>query len=352
MSSELESTLKFGFFDSQWDSEREEYDRKYTSSDFNTYFKGIISQNGVFNTVRTPDANVHEGDGWGCFEIQETTPRSMSLFVHAGKGMVYGHWAELPSGETVTFETADNAQWRRDGIVLRYEENTRKVKLMVKKGGQSTLKAARELLDPLYPTGYDVTTNSFSVHPTEHACEIMLAWVDIAPRSESISSSMVTSTVGMDWCPWITHLVIGPSAKDVDAYLAKMMTAFNNWFMETQSSLQINTNIVRYTKSVMAQTDGTKSVSIKLKNMTVTPSFEDADYILNEDDIITVYYNGLAIVNKSWFELTTDSDDDPVLVLTWLSDKGFSYIPKGNSVDIVIEKSRMGGIANCINEYY
>lgn len=339
-------SIRSGYFDAQWNASTEDYDIKYSTSDFNTYLKGIINQNGVFNTIRTVgDPSIGTKD-YAPFEIEVGT--GMEIYVHAGKAMVNGHWVVLTEGQSVTFEAADQAVVRRDGLVLRYNQATRDITLVAKKGIPST-----EGINDIYPEGYNYVTKEFFGVNQNNIAEIMLAWVDIQPRHTQINKSWIQSRIGNSECPWITHVLVGPSAKDVDTYLAMMKDSFDAWFADTQDRLQINTNITRYYKSVMSQ--GATSTKISLSNMKVVPSYEDS-YSINDDDIVTIYYNGLAIVdntdNKNW--ILSEEDGVPYITLQWIpaNAAGNYVIPKGNNVDIVIERSRLGGIANCINEYY
>lgn len=351
--------LNSGYFDAQWDSNLEDYDIKYASSDFNRYLRGIINQNGVFKNIRILRSNTESTEESTIpFEIE--IGEGLEVYIHSGKAMVNGHWAELTDGQTVSFARdesdlvnhpgPDQTVTRRDGIVLRYDQNNRNITLTNKTGTTSTTG-----IEPIWPAGYDwENTKDFFGVDENGIAEIMLAWVDIPPNTTQLSSKMITSRIGNSECPWISHLVLNPEDPDVDTYLAMMKDSFDEWFHDTQERLQINTNIVRYYKTVYSQT-GSTSTTISLSNMKVVPSFEDA-YKIEDSDIITVYYNGLAIIdntnNKNW--TLFDDNGTPKITLNWIpqNSSGQSVIPKGNGVDIVIEKSRLGGIKNCINEYY
>ena len=350
-----EDVIKSGFFDALLIDDPEHpgeqiYDKTYSSSDFNEYFKGIINQNGVFSNVRDYDL-AHEKN-YLPFEM-EAGSDGLTVFVHGGKALVYGHWVEIFNGDSVTFDPAHTVYTRRDAIVLRYDNVERTITLASKKGVASS-----DGIQPIWPAGFSTATNTF-FGLENNIAEILLGWVDITPNAEHITQNMITSRIGNYECPWISHILYGPNQVDTDAYLAKMKGAFEDWFRTVQNDLTINSNIIRYRKTVYSHS-GSTSTTISLANMDVTPSWEDP-YIYDEStDIITIYYNGLAITDPSNWTIENRYDETTQKTTSWITlswipidPKSNQFvIPKGNGVDIIIERSKMGGIENCINHYY
>ena len=92
-------------------------DRTYNADDFNDYFDGIISENGVYK--KSGDAlEVVAGDG-------------MSVNISTGRMRIQSHFFVVSSIENLTIQASDVVNPRCDIVVIRYNDNNRTITPMV-----------------------------------------------------------------------------------------------------------------------------------------------------------------------------------------------------------------------------
>ena len=166
--------------------------------------------------------------------------------------------------------------------------------------------------------------------------ELGLGYVRIR-HSGSTAPGLVESDLEQDWvgtayCPYISHLVVGPDQTDVDEWLARMKSAFISWFDTVQDELNIDTSIQVFQRTVVGSKtpnetthviSGTKQLEISSQTI--------SGYSYDDNDVIFVYYNGLFLAENE----------------EWSRTPGFVNLYNGvntdNVINIIILKTQMGG---------
>lgn len=301
--------LTYGFFNSQ------NSDRTYTAADFNKYFEGIISQNGIFQTV---------GDA---FQVTADTSQ-LRVAIGSGKALVNWHWVDNSETAYLTLDAADVALDRWDQIVLRCSETNRTVELAVNTGTPSSTQPA---------SAYNVTRT-----PTTY--EILLAIVRVPKASTKITNANITDTRSSNVCGYITGLIKQVDTSElflqwqtaVEEMEAEMTTwenaqkaTFNAWLNTLTDELTVNIHVERLSGSVTT-TESTDWVN--LPNSLILQ--------LNQNDIIDVYLNGVYLIPNTEYTV-----DIAVSAGNIISGAGISLtkpIDAGNTVTFNIIKSVIG----------
>lgn len=303
--------IKSGFFNAikTVDPETEEvsFDRVYDNEAMNSFLKGLISQNGVFSTV---------GD-----KLKVNLAEGMTVTVGTGKALVGNHWVTVTATEPLTVEESSVVNPRWDAVMLKFEGDSgvdaRKVSLYIKKG--------TALSNPTKPSAEGNYGNG-SFDETGGVVELPLAYIYVDKNVTALKSSDITDNRGASTCPWISHLVVGPDAKDVDKYLADMYDKIIAWSQDLTEELNINTYMSQYTKVV----DGGNGVSN-------TVNLDMANYIYNPGDVFLVYYNGLLLARDVEYAITEGETYAAITIAN-----GSTQIPKGNRLVIQVIKSLVG----------
>lgn len=313
--------LTYGFFNSQ------DGDRTYTAADFNKYFDGVISQNGIFQAV---------GDA---FQVTADTSQ-LRVAVGSGKALVNSHWADNSETAYLTLSAADVALDRWDQIVLRCSETNRNIELAVNTGTPSSTQPA----------------NIYTVTRTPTTYEILLAVVKVPKASTKVTTANITDTrANTSVCGYITGLVKQVDTSElflqwqtaVEEMEAEMTTwenaqkaamtewentqkeTFNTWLNTLTDELTVNIHVERLSGSVTT-TDSTRSVNMP------------ADIImqLSEADIIDVYLNGVYLIPMTEYIILYQYDINMVLITAQV--QFIKPIDAGNTVTFNIIKSVIG----------
>jgi hypothetical protein len=326
--------IEYGFFNSLKTADGTTYDRLYNSSNFNDYFKGVISQNGVFSNVGGK-CKLKLGSG-------------MNVIVSPGKALINGHWMTIDSDHVVDL----SKMWKSTSsgieqvnswdliydkyctIVLRCDEGKRTCSVVARFGAASATPYAPN------PQGWSMDSNgNYKFAPTSSGItELGLGYVKIR-HSGATAPGLVKSDLMQDWvgtsrCPYISHLVIGPSQKDLDEWLAKASTSFVEWYSKVQKECQIDTSIGMYKRTVVGANKKPKDLlpgevqagtsKLQISSATIP------GYTYEDSDIIFVYYNGLFLCE----------DDE------WTREPGNvvlkNVVNEDNVINIIILKSKMG----------
>lgn len=255
--------ITYGFFNS------ENNDRLYNADTFNSYFEGLISQNGVFENV----------DGGFAVSPGDT---GLTVNVAAGKAIVNAHWIRNDAVQSVSISAAHNLFGRYDMISLAYDETARSVGLKLTTGTASS--------DPVKP----------QPKKTGSEYEIVLAYVYVPANASSITLANITDTRhDTALCGIITGLVQQVDITDLyeqytarfDALEAQMkaweteqQNQFNTWFSALTDQLNVNTYIE--TQKATVSTTGTNTYIDFPKSI----SYVDGDTLL-------IYVDGLYKTN-------------------------------------------------------
>lgn len=137
-------------------------DRTYNADDFNEFFNGILSDNGVYKKY---------GDG-----LQVVAGSGMSVNISTGRARIQKHFVNVPSVENVTLQASSMTLNRYDAIVLRYDQQGRTITATVVTGTPAS--------SPVKPA---ITRNA-------NTYDICLAYVYVPANSSSVSNSNITDT--------------------------------------------------------------------------------------------------------------------------------------------------------------
>lgn len=304
--------ISYGFFNSVSD------DRLYNAETFNTYFEGLVSQNGVYENVGSKLAVTAGTSG-------------LTVKVGAGKALVNNHWVKLSAAETLTLDTANNLFGRYDKISLRWNNAARTVTLQAVTGTPSST-----------PTRPAATRN------TDYY-EIVLAYVYVAANATTIKTANIyDQRPNTAICGYVTGLI-----KQVDiAELFAQYTArfaqlenqlknwqntqkdiFNAWYYELTENLTVGAYIKQYTKTVNGAPNVSSAISLDMDG-----------YVYEETDVLLPTVNGLRLLPN--VDYTLDTSGTPVIMNI------VSELTTGNVFNLVVLKSNMsqtsGGLLSSV----
>lgn len=275
--------LKYGWFNAVKTVDPESgdvsFDRTYDSESMNDHFKGLVSQNGVFGNVGTR------------FQVAAVEGQ-MKVTVGSGKAMVGNHWAILTATDTLTLDQSELRKKRCDAIILRFDGDlsNRKVQLLVKKGSPVPND------DDKAPPKPDMVGNvNGAFDQTGGPVEMPLAWVYVNANVSGLTASNVLWNVGNNDCPWITHLINGPSQADLDLLLAGYLRAFRDWYSQVTEEMNVNTHMQEYRKVVHC--NGNRDIPLDMYG-----------YEYGSGDIFWVQYNGLELIRDEEYVVTESAD--------------------------------------------
>lgn len=327
--------LEYGFFNAKKTGVDEEgmpiYDRTYDAESFNDYFEGLISTTGVFaqsgllgsNNVSTP------------FEAKLLTDR-LGIAIGPGKAVIGGYWAKIEGNEIVSFENSSTNGNRLDMVALRlYTESYPDVNLqrtvqlvavkseiisgggypkqMIPNGNNLNIEANF----PYYSGNIDLNNNKGYV-------DLPLYYVQIDRNVPTLTNiSKVTSQIGGRWCPYISHLILGPSQSDVDAFIGRMKTSLLDFANSMMSELSVDTKIVTYEWTFNCNNESSFALS-------------DRGYKYNSMDSFNVYYNGLKIPTNG-YTITRDTAGNASISMN-----PNRALPPGNVLHVQIVASFVG----------
>ena len=302
---------KYGFFNSL------NSDRLYNAETFNKYFRGIISEIGVFSNC---------GTKFACSCAREDNTNIVML--DTGKLLVNCHWLEIEGDKAIVeLDDAHPTLDRIDIISARWSDSTRKVELTVIKGTPSKAPKA---------PGYvgrtsEIVGSGYGINDESGIVDLPLYAIRVSPSR--VAPIIEMSYIGTYVCPYICHLVIGPDETDVEAWLARILEAIMRWNSELQNELQVSTYIQSYEKPVDGGSNVSNTIALDMPN-----------YVYSEGDHIFAFYNGMALIRDKMTsneEYAPDSfyvdnqSDPPTLTIQ-------GSMSAGNSLDIIALKSQIG----------
>lgn len=292
--------ITFGFFNSVND------DRLYNAETFNTYFEGLISQNGVYENV---------GDS-----LAVAAGTGLNVTVATGKAIVNSHWVKLSAVETLEIATAHNLFSRYDMVSLRWNSTTRDVTLQVTTGTPAST--------PVRPT--PVTSDT--------AYEIVLAYVLVPANATQITTGNIyDQRPNTAVCGYITGLIEQVDITDLfEQYEARFAAledqlenwqetsrdTFDAWYYQLTQNLTVGAYIQKYTKVVAGGAGVSNIIPLDM------PGYE-----YDENDVILPNLNGLML--QPDYDYLIDTRYTPVQMHI------NGQLTAGNRFEVIILKSNM-----------
>lgn len=217
-----------GFFNAELVNGK--YDREYLAKHFAKYFSLFIA-NGVFP---------NPSDG---LQLFENTTADMNVLMHPGYGWINGYWYGLDGNLTLAIEPADGVLNRIDSIMVRWDQEQRKITAKVIKGTPAS-----------QPTAPSVTRNA-------DFYDLCVAQIRVDAGTTKIMQSMITDTrMNSSLCGIVTGVVKSIDTttlfeqyqaalrefqntrmKDFDEWQAQEKSDFDTWFATIQDILDKDT---------------------------------------------------------------------------------------------------------------
>ena len=196
-------TIKYGFFTSQASVVDGEtvFDRAVDEDFIASYFKGMFT-NGIYPS---PSNN---------FQVVANT--GMSVKIRAGSGLFEGRHAYDTEEYSITLDAANASLPRIDSIVVRYDAVNRLIERYKITGTAAT--------SPTAPA----VTSSTDVH------EYLLATIEVAAGTTSITSANITDQRGSDSCGYVRII---PETFDINDLYAQNNALFTDWFRSVKNQL-------------------------------------------------------------------------------------------------------------------
>ena len=292
--------ITYGFFNSVSD------DRLYNAETFNTYFEGLISQNGVFDNI---------GD-----KLAVDAATGLNITVSEGKAIVNSHWVKITAVEMLEIATAHNLFSRYDMVTLRWNAATRDVTLQVTTGTPAST--------PTRP----VPVRNDSVF------EIALAYVFVPANATQITTGNIyDQRDNTAVCGYIRGLIEQIDTASLFAQYEERFNALENqleqwqqsqkdmfdaWYYDLTQNLTVGAYIQKYNKIVNGG-DGISNI-IEL---------DMPGYTYDANDVLIPTLNGL-LLNPT-YDYVLDTGVTPVTINI------NGQLTAGNRFEIIILKSNM-----------
>ena len=172
--------IRYGFFNAK-KLMTGDYDRKYNADDVNAYFKGAISQDGIYQFVGNQCRVIPAGN--------------MNVYVRDGKGQINYHWFEVSANEILPIREAHATLNRYTAIVARYDAANRNIYLLTVDGTDAE--------HPSKP----------QMQKTDTLRDICLAYVYVAAGTTEITRADIEDTVeDVELCGFVKTLLENRSA--------------------------------------------------------------------------------------------------------------------------------------------
>ena len=302
-------SVKGLFFDAEYDSGTQTYDRTYESGDFSNWFNQLIG-NGVFPSPSN--------------QLQVTADSGLAIIVSSGEGWIEGHKIINDAALNLTLDSADALLNRIDRVIFYCDYTEREMGIEVLKGTAAAT-----------PTAPALTR-------TASRYEMCLANIYVGKGVTSISQANITDTrADSSVCGWVAGLINQVDTSSLflqwqNAYSTYYETetaafelwrdteqaAFDSWFNALTQELNVNTYIEEYKKVVSLSSGDSTTISLDMTG-----------YTYDEDDIIDVYINGLKAIETT--DYTLDGTGPSITVL-------FTPDSVADTVEIRVLKSRIG----------
>ena len=277
--------ITYGFFNSV------DGDRKYNAEQMSTYFDGLVSD-GIFQSVGK--------------KFSVTAGAGLTVNVDTGRALIECHWLKNDNVLTISLDSADVQNDRKDLIVIKLDYSARTM-------------------------GVEYISGAESVKNTETVKYLTLAKITVPAGATTITQANIKDIRGSALCPWVTGLVKQVDTSDLfiqyeKAYeemvqqminwWADRRNAFDTWFNSLTTSLNVNLNLTKqeFSYTTTAETDIIPLVS---------------DY--QTTDILLVHVNGVLVVEGTEYSIEAGNI------------KLAKTITAGNTVTQILIKSVIGG---------
>lgn len=299
-------SLKSGFFNSV------NGDRLYDAEDIGNYFEGLIS-NGIFENVGN--------------KLQVTAGGGMSVNVNTGRAFIDCHYMNNDAVINLTLAAADVQYDRIDRIVVQLDksDSNRSMEIYVLQGTKSLNPTAPALIRG---------TNIY---------ELCLADIYVKANMTSISQSDITDQrINTNLCGFVTGLIKQVDTSELalqyqtafeeyyiqatnefNAYMAAKKAAFDSWYADLTSNLNVNTTLVRYQNSVTT-TKETSEISIGI------PEYRTGDILL-------IHIGGVLFVEGSEYTVSGEGSNAKITLT--------NSVTANNIVTFICIKSVIGDSA-------
>ena len=276
--------ITYGFFNSV------DGDRKYNAEQMSTYFDGLVSD-GIFQSVGK--------------KFSVTAGAGLTVNIDTGRALIECHWLKNDNVLTISLDSADVQNDRKDLIVIKLDYSARTM-------------------------GIEYISGAESVKNTETVKYLTLARITIPAGATTITQANIKDYRGSASCPWVTGLVKQVDTADLFSqyekayeemvqqminWWADRRNAFNTWFNSLTTSLNVNLNLTKqeFSYTTTAETDIIPLVS---------------DY--QNTDILLVHVNGVLFADT---EYTIEAGNIKLA----------KTITAGNTVTQILIKSIIGG---------
>ena len=288
--------ITYGFFNSL------NGDRVYNADDVNTFLEGLITPSGIYGNVDSM--------------MQVTAGTGMTVIVGAGKAAINHHWFRSTAAETLSLSPAHQILNRYDAIILRQNITSREISLQVLEGTPATT-----------PTVPAIVRN-------DNYFDLKLAQVYIPAGATQVQQANINDQrLNSNVCGVITGLITqldtSTFAAQLNAWMSQQTAAFEAWFDTLTEELQVNTYIKQYKKRVTGTSAAIATVPLDMTG-----------YVYDENDVIFVTLNGLAVAEGAGYSI--DSSGNTATVR--FSFSGSSNLT--NEVTIRAIKSKVGDVSN------
>lgn len=277
--------ITYGFFNSV------DGDRKYNAEQMSTYFDGLVSD-GIFQSVGK--------------KFSVTAGAGLTVNVDTGRALIECHWLKNDNVLTISLDSADVQNDRKDLIVIKLDYSARTM-------------------------GVEYISGAESVKNTETVKYLTLAKITVPAGATTITQANIKDIRGSALCPWVTGLVKQVDTSDLFSqyekayeemvqqminWWADRRNAFDTWFNSLTTSLNVNLNLTKqeFSYTTTAETDIIPLVS---------------DY--QTTDILLVHVNGVLVVEGTEYSIEAGNI------------KLAKTITAGNTVTQILIKSVIGG---------
>lgn len=213
------------------------FDRVYLASQFAKYFSNFIS-NGVFANPTNQ------------LLVTQTTEQSMSVVVKKGTAYINGYWFESSSDEIFTVANAAGSLGRYDIIVVRYDVQERRIKLVLKQGTPSS-----------NPQAPNIVRDST-------AFELMLCKIYVAPAVTSITNSNITDMrANESVCGFVASTIQHLETQEL---FNQYSDIFNTWFTNLKQGVEEEGDVFRFMfnewfDTIKGQLDGDQAANLNAR---------------------------------------------------------------------------------------
>lgn len=312
-------SITYGFFNSL------DGDRAYNADQMSTYFKGLVAQNGVYESVG------------GAFRVVASS--GMTVNVQSGRALIRSKWVDSDAIETLNITAAHVTLNRYTAVVLELNNTNRAITLKTVDGTAAT--------SPVKPAMVD----------TADIKQLCLAYIYVKASATAITQANITDMRASSSCGWITGLVnqvdtstlfaqwqaayeeyfadmeswktaqenafelwSGNQETAFEAWEIAQKAAFDTWFEDLTEELRVDTYIAQYNKQVTLTESSSRDVSLDMLGYTYANS-----------DVFLVAFNGLVAEEGTDYTITGATPKITVVSSTF-----------AGIVDIKVLKSKIG----------